>query len=86
MNYYRARELKNPEGNPSGLWHFTQMNDGRIWAVGYCRELNCKHATAVEASNCYRKYIIERCNGLLPGGFKMGEYDENEEMIMNSSY
>lgn len=86
MNYYRPRELKTPEGKPSGKWHYTKMNDGRIWPIGYCHELNCNHASAVEASNCYRKYIVDRCGGLLPGGFTMGEYNPDEELIMNSSY
>ena len=35
MNYYEAREL-TVGGNPSGLFHFTQMRDKRIWPVGYC--------------------------------------------------
>lgn len=30
MNYYDARELADKSG-----WHYTCMNDGRIWGVGY---------------------------------------------------
>lgn len=36
MNYYEAREIQTKEGQPTGLWHYTCKNDGRIWAVGYC--------------------------------------------------
>lgn len=35
MNYLEARELKGPAGG-LGTFHFTSMNDGRIWPVGYC--------------------------------------------------
>ena len=31
MNYYKARQLSDKSG-----WHFTRMNDGHIWPVGYC--------------------------------------------------
>jgi hypothetical protein len=58
MNYYGARELKTKDGKPSGLWHFTKMRDGQIWAVGYCAEHE-GHATKEEAQECYRKYILE---------------------------
>lgn len=30
MNYYKARQREG------GRWDYTCMNDGRIWAVGYC--------------------------------------------------
>jgi hypothetical protein len=35
MNYYQARELQK-DGKGIGLWHYTCMNDHRIWAVGHC--------------------------------------------------
>jgi hypothetical protein len=35
------------------------MNDGQIWAVGYCAEHE-GHATKEEAQECYRKYLLER--------------------------
>ena len=59
MNYYMARQLMTKDGKPSGLWHFTKMRDGQIWAVGYCAEHE-GHATKEEAQECYRKYILER--------------------------
>lgn len=31
MNYYQARQMVE-----SGLWHYTCMNDGSVWPVGYC--------------------------------------------------
>lgn len=31
MNYYEARQLSDKSG-----WHFTRLNDGEIWPVGYC--------------------------------------------------
>jgi hypothetical protein len=58
MNYYAARELKTKDGKPSGIWHFTRMNDGLIWAVGYCAE-DEGHTTKEEAQECYRRYILE---------------------------
>jgi hypothetical protein len=36
MNYYAAREIADANGKPSGRYHFTCENDGRIWPVGYC--------------------------------------------------
>lgn len=84
MNYYRPRQLINPEGKPSGIWHYTCMNDGKIWALGYCAKGGCKHTSPLEASDCYRKYIREKCRGMLPGGFPMGE--DEDELIMSSSY
>ncbi len=35
MNHYAARELQQ-EGRPTGLWHYTCENNGRIWPVGHC--------------------------------------------------
>lgn len=52
MNHYRARQLKD------GGWHFTCMNDGRAWPVGYCAEHE-PHATKEEACGCYRKWLLD---------------------------
>jgi hypothetical protein len=35
MNYHEPRELQK-DGKGTGLWHYTNMNDGRIWPEGYC--------------------------------------------------
>lgn len=56
MNYDQAREIRNKDGNPSGKWHFTRMNDGQIWPIGFCRE-NCPgHDTAEEAEKHWYDY------------------------------
>lgn len=58
MNYYTATELAK-DGKPTGLWHYTRRNDGRMWPVGYCAE-NCPgHATPDEAREHYRQYQID---------------------------
>lgn len=57
MNYYDAREMKK-DGKGSGKWHYTCMNDGRIWPVGYCAEHE-GHPTKEEAHECYTKYCLD---------------------------
>lgn len=53
MNYDQPRQLK------TGGWHYTSMNDGRIWALGYCGEhRDAPHATEDEARRCYRDYQL----------------------------
>jgi hypothetical protein len=34
MNYYQARQLEK-DGQLTG-WHYTCMNDGQVWPIGYC--------------------------------------------------
>lgn len=47
MNYYQARELRDGDGKGIGLWHYTCMNDGRIWPVGNCSPwVECDHCKA----------------------------------------
>jgi hypothetical protein len=53
MNYYEARQLKDKSG-----WHFTCMNDGRIWPVGYCRDHEA-HDTREEAEQCFARYLLD---------------------------
>lgn len=90
MNYYAPRELKDPAtGEPSGLWHYTVMNDGRVRAVGYCadKENLCTHTTPEAASDCYKRYIREQRDGKLPGGFPLSDDDEKTRILeMTSSY
>lgn len=58
MNYLRARQLQDGAGNPTGLWHYTLQNDGRIYPIGYCRE--CPgHSTEEEAQEHYRQYMLD---------------------------
>lgn len=37
MNYYDARE-RRANGSGTGIWEYTQMNDGYAWPIGYCHE------------------------------------------------
>jgi hypothetical protein len=53
MNYYDARQTKNKSG-----WHYTCMNDGAIWPVGYCAEHE-PHATEREARECFGQYLLD---------------------------
>lgn len=56
MNYDQPRALK------SGGWHYTSMNDGRVWPIGYCRDHRDEpHATEDEARRCYRRYELAEC-------------------------
>lgn len=59
MNYYKPRQMKNPDGSP-GKWHYTRMNDGVVWPTGYCAadcpghdtpEEACKHQAEYDADN-----------------------------------
>jgi hypothetical protein len=55
MNYDQPRQLKDGTG-----WHYTSMNDGQVWAVGYCRNhLDQPHATEDEARDCYTRYLLD---------------------------
>lgn len=55
MNYDQPRQLE------TGGWHFTSMNDGRVWPVGYCADhRDAPHATEEEARACYAKYLLEQ--------------------------
>lgn len=55
MNYDQPRQLK------TGGWHYTSMNDGRVWAVGYCADhRGTPHATEDEARACYTRYLMEQ--------------------------
>lgn len=75
MNYYQPRELKDKDGNPSGIWHYTCMNDGRIWAVGYCAQGCPGHDTKDGAYEHQRQYELDnaRYNG------KLGNEHHREE-------
>ena len=56
MNYYAPRQIKGADGEPGG-WHYTCMNDGRIWAVGDCVEHEA-HATKDEAYVCWTNFLL----------------------------
>ena len=56
MNYYEAREISDKDGNATGKFRFTVMNDKKVRATGACLE-NCPdgHDTKVEACDHYRE-------------------------------
>jgi hypothetical protein len=54
VNYDQPRERADRSG-----WHYTQMNDGRVWPIGYCAD-HAPHATEGEARDCYTRYLLEQ--------------------------
>lgn len=69
MNYYEARELTDDQGNPTGRYKYTVMNDHRIWSVGYCADGCDGHATPEDACKHYRQYLLDnrlRLDGMTP--------------------
>lgn len=59
MNYREPRQILGPDGVPTGKWRFTTMNDGVVWASGYCSDRRCEHDTAEEAAACYREWLLD---------------------------
>ena len=59
MNYDQPREIKDAGGQPSGKWHYTRMNDGRIWPVGYCADGCPGHDTKEGAYEHQRQYDLD---------------------------
>lgn len=53
VNYDQPRQLK------SGGWHYTSMNDGRIWPIGACGS-HGPHETEDDARRCYRDYELSQ--------------------------
>ncbi|GEM_PF-3326042 len=77
MNYLQPRELKDKDGQPIGLYHYTSMNDGTIHPIGYCSppigycspfELcpECKGGamflSGEECQRCDSKGVVEMAN------------------------
>lgn len=84
MNYYQALELQK-DGEQTGKFHYTRINDGRAMPIGYCAIGQCDHNSKIEASDCYRNYLKNERNGLAPGGFPMDQ-DYGSELETASSY
>jgi hypothetical protein len=59
MNYCQPREIADKDGAGAGRWRYTCMNDGRVWAIGYCATLHCHHASPEEAREHYRQYELD---------------------------
>lgn len=59
MNYYQARQVSaDAEREDAGRWRYTCMNDGQIWAVGYCAD--CPgHDTPEEANEHQTQYVLD---------------------------
>lgn len=57
MNYYKAREKMDENGQGTGLWHYTCANDGYIYPVGYCSPL-------VDCPECKKNNLLS-----IPKGF-----------------
>lgn len=53
MNHLKARQLE-----ATGKWHYTLMNDERIYPIGRCREHE-GHDTPEEAKACYKSYLLD---------------------------
>jgi hypothetical protein len=84
MNYYQAFELADKKGKGTGKFQFTQTNDDKTLPVGYCANGECTHKSKIEASDCYRKYLREQCNGKMPGGFPLESEDGTELQFFGS--
>ena len=54
MNYYAARQRKSDM-----LWHYTCMNDDLIWPVGACADGCPGHATADEAREHQKQFLLD---------------------------
>lgn len=65
MNYYQPRQREK-----SLRWDFTCKNNKQIWPIGYCSGRSVGgphddkyhddgHASAEEASECYRQYLLD---------------------------
>ncbi len=57
MNYYGPREITRDD-KPTGLFHYTCRNDGRIWPIGPCADGCPGHKTAEEACEHYREFLL----------------------------
>lgn len=60
MNYYQPRQVVEPDRPDTGKWRYTSMNDGAVWAVGYCREDCPGHDTPEEAYQHQTAYLLDR--------------------------
>lgn len=54
MNYYGARQIDPASDRPeAGRWHYTCMNDGRVWPVGDCADGCGGHESPEDACQHY---------------------------------
>lgn len=57
MNYAEARERKDENGNPSGLFDWTVMNDGIIHRAHPCTD-ECVHTTKDDATRHFYEWSL----------------------------
>ena len=84
MNYDQPRQLAD-----GGGWHYTQMNDGRVWPIGYCADhRDTPHATEDEARRCYRDYQLNERLALdwTLGSWNPCEYPECETLTNRAAF
>jgi len=72
MKFYRALERKDGN-NWTGEYDFTLTDEQGIRKIGFCADPRymCDHRTAIEASDCYRRFCIQKQEGMM-GGAPMG--------------
>lgn len=60
MNYYDAREMRGPDGQPAGRYHYTCQNRRiGMYPVGYCAQGCEGHDTKEGAYAHQREYILD---------------------------
>ena len=59
MNYAGPREKANPDGTPSGVWHYTNRNDDLIYPIGYCAQACPGHDSPDGAIEHQRQYEVD---------------------------
>jgi hypothetical protein len=57
MNYDEPRQISS--GDNAGKWRYTSMNDGQVWAIGYCANGCPGHDTKDEAREHYRQWQLD---------------------------
>jgi len=71
VNYYQPRELTDADDKPTGRWHYTCKNDGRVWPVGNCATDCPGHDSPEGAREHQRQYEITRVRF----GIEWGDYN-----------
>lgn len=60
MNYYQPRQVDPESDRPdAGKWRYTKMNDGKVWAVGYCAEGCEGHDTPEGAYEHQTQFVLD---------------------------
>ena len=60
MNYHQPRQIDPKADRPdAGKWHYTNMNDGRVWPEGYCAQGCPGHDTKEGAYEHQTQYVLD---------------------------